>query len=205
MNHNYLIAALGGLVMTLSGCSSQPVSNQELPTSAAESDLAYLIGPGDVLQIFVWRNPELTVTVPVRPDGKITTPLVEDAIASGKTASQLAREMERRLALYVKDPVVTVITQKFVGRYSEQIRVVGQAAEPRSLSYNANMTLLDVIIEVGGLTEFADGNNARIVRTLNGKQHQVTVRLDDLIKRGDISANVRMLPGDILIIPESWF
>jgi polysaccharide export outer membrane protein len=143
--------------------------------------------------------------VTVRPDGKIATPLVEDVVASGKTPVQLARDMEQQLAQYIKNPVVTVMVQQFVGSYGQQIRIIGEAAEPRAIPYNEDITLLDVMIAVGGLTEFASGNDASIVRTVNGKQQQYRVRLDDLVKQGDISANVNMQPGDILIIPESWF
>ncbi len=165
----------------------------------------YVIGAGDNINIFVWGNPELSTSVPVRPDGRITTPLAEDVQASGKTPSQLAREMEARLSRYIKNPVVTVTVSSFVGRASEQIRVVGEAAQPQSLPYRENMTLLDVMIAVGGLTEFAAGNRATLVRTVNGERKQYRVRVDDLIRDGDIRANVDMLPGDVLIIPEAWF
>lgn len=213
MLRDFLVMTACALGIIVSGCAGQntAVENDSSASSSPSSPEReakgeeYLIGPGDQLQIFVWRNPELSTIVPVRPDGKITTPLVEDVLASGKTATELAREMEKRLAFYVKSPIVTVTVQEFVGRYSEQIRVVGEAATPKSLSYSANMTLLDVIIDVGGLTEFANGNKATIVRSANGKRQQINVRLDDLIKRGDISANIKMMPGDILIIPESWF
>lgn len=144
------------------------------------------------------------MTVPVRPDGKITTPLVEDLPASGKTPTQLARDVEKALSKYIQEPVVTVIVNGFVGPYSEQIRVIGQATKPQALPYRENMTLLDVLIMVGGITEFADGNKASILRIAGGNQ-QFNVRLNDLVKDGDISANVRMRPGDVLIIPESWF
>lgn len=199
---NFLIVYL---LVALMGCSQPMTVAGSVSPAPSKSDSDYLIGPGDSLQVFVWRNPELSATVPVRPDGKITTPLVEDVVASGKTSTQLAREMEQRLALYVKSPVVTVTVTKFVGRFSEQIRVVGEAAKPQSLAYRENMTLLDVLIDVGGLTEFANGNKARIIRVKNGKQRQFIVRLDDLLKQGDITANISMEPGDILIIPESWF
>ena len=205
MAHRYGNLIFVFVLILLAGCSNQPTVADVTAPQLTKHAGDYLIGPGDSLQVFVWRNPELSSTVPVRPDGKITTPLVEDVIASGKTSSQLAREMEQRLALYVKNPVVTITVTRFVGRFSEQIRVVGEAAKPQSLSYRENMTLLDVLIDVGGLTEFANGNDARIIRTQQGKQRQFTVRLDDLIKQGDISANVDMMPGDILIIPESWF
>ncbi len=166
---------------------------------------AYVVGPGDTLQVFVWGNTELSTTVPVRPDGRITTPLVEDLDASGKTPTEIAREMEQRLARYVKHPVVTVTVTQFIGRSTEQIRVVGQATAPRTIPYSADLTLLDVVIAVGGLTEFAAGNRASIIRRSDGKQVKFPVRLNDLIKNGDITANVDMLPGDILIIPEAWF
>lgn len=205
MINRYWSTLFAVYLLALMGCS-QPITVAEtIAPPPSKSDADYLIGPGDSLQVFVWRNPELSATVPVRPDGKITTPLVEDVVASGKTSTQLAREMEQRLALYVKSPVVTVTVIKFVGRFSEQIRVVGEAAKPQSLAYRENMTLLDVLIDVGGLTEFANGNKARIIREKDGKQRQFIVRLDDLVKQGDITANITMMPGDILIIPESWF
>jgi polysaccharide export outer membrane protein len=165
----------------------------------------YVIGPGDSLSVFVWGDNELSTEVVVRPDGLITTPLVEDLQASGRTPTELARDLEKRLSIFVKNPKVTVSVTNFVGRYTEQVRVVGQAAQPQSLPYRDGMTLLDVIISVGGLTEFAAGNKATIVRKAGGKTHQFRVRLDDLIRDGDISANTRMMPGDVLIIPETWF
>ena len=190
-------------VWMLAACSSRYVSMEAATPDTSSPE--YLIGPGDTLQIFVWGNADLSASVPVRPDGRITVPLVEDLVASGKTSSQLARELEVHLSKYVKNPVVSVVVTGFVGRYSEQIRVVGQATEPKMLPFRANMTLLDVMIEVGGLTEFAAGNRASIVRTTNGEQKQFKVYLDDLIKDGDISRNVKMYPGDVLIIPEAWF
>ncbi len=193
----------------LTGCPLQLFQNDMAAAPVKAAPVAenrdYVIGPGDSLQVFVWGNPDLSSTVPVRPDGKITTPLVEDVLASGKTPSRLAREMERRLSRYVKHPVVTVTVTEFVGRASEQVRVVGQAVAPRMIPYNENLTLLDVMIAAGGLTEFAAGNRASIVREAGGRKSQFNVRLDDLIKNGDISANVEMQPGDILIIPEAWF
>ncbi len=147
----------------------------------------------------------MSASVPVRPDGKITTPLIEDVQASGKTPTELAREMETRLGKYIKNPVVTVIVTSFVGRFSEQIRVVGQATRPQSLPYRENLSLLDVMISVGGLTDFAAGNSASLIRTEDGKQKQYRLRIDDLINDGDISANVALRPGDIVIIPEAWF
>ena len=163
-----------------------------------------MIGPGDVVNITVWRNPELSMQVTVRPDGRISGPLVEDLQAIGKTPTELAREMEKVLAKYIQDPVVTVIVSGFSGPYSEQIRVVGQAARPQALPYRQNMTLLDVMIAVGGITDFAAGNRAVLMRPRDGNK-QYTVRLWDLLKRGDVTANVEVQPGDVIIIPEAWF
>lgn len=174
---------------------------------ASEADVKheYLIGPGDTISINVWRNPEVSQSVPVRPDGKISTPLVEDLPASGKTTTQLARDIEQVLGKFLQQPVVTVIVTGFVGPYSEQVRVIGQAAKPQALPYRQGMSVMDVLIAVGGLAEFAAGNRASIVRTVNGRQHKIPVRLDDLLKKGEISANMPMRPGDVLIIPESFF
>jgi len=201
-----VIVILFLMSLLLSACAPQstlPILNpQDLTLPKSEH---YLMGPGDVLSVFVWGNPDLTTEVTVRPDGMISTPLVEDVVASGKTPAQLARDMESQLVRYIKSPVVTVIVKQFNGTFAQQIRVVGEAAQPKAIPYREKMTLLDVMIAVGGLTEFAAGNNARIIRTVNQKQNQVPVRLEDLVKLGDISANVYMLPGDVLIIPESWF
>ncbi|HMV16495.1 MAG TPA: polysaccharide export protein [Zoogloea sp.] len=174
------------------------------PATATTPEYNYLIGPGDKVNIVVWRNPELSMTVPVRPDGKITTPLVEDLPASGRDSSTLAREIEKALSKYIRDPVVTVIVTDFVGPYAEQVRVVGEVARPQTLSYKQKMTLLDVMIAVGGLTDFADGNRAKILRTSDNNA-EYGVRLRDLIKRGDVSANAEVKPGDVVIIPQSWF
>lgn len=165
----------------------------------------YVIGAGDELQVFVWGNPELSVSVPVKPDGTITTPLVEDVIASGKTSTQLARDVEVRLQQYVKSPVVTVTVTRFVGRYSEQIRVIGAATRPVALPYRQNMTLLDVLIAVGGISEFASGNRSSVVREHETGVEKIRVRLDDMLNGGDMSQNMLMQPGDILVIPESLF
>ena len=185
------------------GCATQS-SYPPAPTQAAVDDYTYIIGAGDNLNIIVWRNPELSMAVPVRPDGKLAAPLVEEIVAQGKTSTELARDVEKQLSKYVRDPVVTVLVTTFVGPYSEQIRVVGEAARPQFLSYKKNMTLLDVMIAVGGLTDFAAGNKATILRTGDGGK-QYAVRLKDLIKRGDVTANVEMKPGDILVIPQSLF
>ena len=185
---------------SLAACSSHPPA----PTSAATADYSYKIGPGDNLNIVVWRNPELSMSVPVRPDGKMSSPLIDDLDAMGKDPTTLARDIEKELAKFIRDPVVTVIVTGFVGPYSEQIRVVGQAAKPQILAYKQKMTILDVMIAVGGITDFADGNRATILRTAENNA-QYRVRLKDLIKNGDVSANVEMKPGDVVIIPQSWF
>lgn len=199
------------LTVGLAGCSGihwNPFTSPhpDAPGGARSGDdYVYVIGPGDQLEIFVWRNPELSKTVPVRPDGRISAPLIEDVNASGRTPTALARELETALSEYVRDPIVTVTVQGFSGEYYEQIRVVGEAAEPRALPYSKNMTVLDVVIAAGGLTEFAAGNRASIVRGGSSSGTQYNVRLDDLIKGGDMTANAVMEPGDILIIPEAWF
>jgi polysaccharide export outer membrane protein len=191
--------------LLLSGCAITEYPLLEGGPAPAQVTPDYIIGAGDSVNIFVWRNPELSSSVPVRPDGKITTPLIEDVPASGKTPTQLARDMEKELGVYVKNPVVTVMMSGFRGPYSQQIRVVGQATNPRALTYRDQMTLLDLMIAVGGLTQFAAGNRSTVVRYVDGEWQQFTVRIDDLINDADISANAYMLPGDILIIPESWF
>lgn len=186
--------------LALGACASHP----QAPKNAATSDYNYKIGPGDTLNIVVWRNPELSMSVPVRPDGKLTAPLIEDLPAMGKDSTSLARDIEKELAKFIRDPVVTVIVTGFVGPYSEQIRVVGAAAKPQILAYKQKMTILDVMIAVGGITDFADGNGAIILRTSDNNA-QFRVRLKDLVKNGDVSANVEMKPGDVVIIPQSWF
>jgi polysaccharide export outer membrane protein len=189
--------------LLLSACGLLPGNNLPLaPTNASTQDYSYIIGPGDNLNIIVWRNPELSMSVPVRPDGKFSTPLIDELVAQGKNSVEIARDIEKLLGKYVRDPVVTVIVTGFVGPYDQQIRVVGEAAKPQVLAYKQKMTALDVMIAVGGLTDFAAGNDATILR--DGSK-QYTVRLKDLVKRGDISANVEMKPGDILIIPQSFF
>lgn len=197
-----LATLLAIAALSLAGCMSQPYP--PAPRDAATTDYAYHIGPLDVVNVIVWRNPELSMTVPVRPDGKISTPLVDDLLALGKTPSELERDMEKALVKYIRDPVVTVVVTNFVGPTEEQVRVTGEAAKPQILAYRKNMTVLDVMIAAGGLTDFADGNGARIYRPGEGGK-VYSVRLKDLVKRGDISANVEMKPGDILIIPQSWF
>jgi polysaccharide biosynthesis/export protein len=189
------------LVSLLAACGTRL---PPAPTAAATPEYRYLIGPLDAVNVIVWRNPELSINAPVRPDGRISVPLVEDIQALGRNPTDLARDIEKALSKFIRDPVVTVMVSNFQGPYSEQIRVIGEAARPQSVPYRQNMTLLDVMVLVGGLTDFADGNGAVLVRgTEGGKQY--SVRLRDLIKRGDIAANVDVKPGDILIIPQSWF
>ncbi|MEY3200932.1 MAG: hypothetical protein RIR70_482 [Pseudomonadota bacterium] len=195
------IGVCAGLLM-LAGC--QTTSHPPAPPNVATPEYNYLIGPGDAVNIVVWRNPELSTSVPVRPDGKITTALVEDLPAMGKDATTLARDIEKALAKYIRDPIVTVVVTSFNGPYSEQIRVVGEAARPQALSYRQKMTLLDLMIAVGGITDFADGNGAKILRASEGNK-LYSVRLKDLLRRGDTTANVELKPGDVLIIPQSWF
>jgi polysaccharide export outer membrane protein len=166
---------------------------------------AYIIGAGDSIQIFVWHNADLTAHVPVRPDGRVSIPLVEDIPCAGKTPTQLARDIEQILRKYVQDPIVTVIVDSFVGLPSQQIRVVGEAAQPKALPYRADMTVLDAMIAVGGLTQYAAGNRAKLTRNVNGRPVTTTVRLQDLLQDADLSANVPVQPGDILIIPQSFF
>jgi polysaccharide biosynthesis/export protein len=198
------------MLALLSSCSGG--GRPELPASSfvagreAPSE-EYIIGPLDQLNIFVWRNPELSTKVQVRPDGRITTPLISDMPAVGKTPAMLADDLKLALSEYIKDPIVSVIVENFSGTYSQQIRVVGATEKPASLPYRANMTILDAMIAVGGLSEFAAGNRARLVRfdPRGGKQREFKLRLADLLKNGDTSANVRLEPGDVVIIPQSMF
>ncbi|TAK91088.1 MAG: sugar ABC transporter substrate-binding protein [Burkholderiaceae bacterium] len=196
--------ALGTIaVITLAAAAGCASNLPPAPKSADGSQPNYLIGPGDNVNIIVWRNPELSMSVPVRPDGMVTTPLVEDVPASNKTPTELARDLEKALSKYIQSPVVTVIVTGFVGPYSQQIRVVGQAARPQALSYRSRMTLMDVMIAVGGTNDFAAGNRAILLRSENNQEYGI--RIDDLLKKGDLSANVEMRPGDVIVIPESWF
>jgi polysaccharide export outer membrane protein len=164
----------------------------------------YRIGPGDSLQIYVWQNPDLSVTVPVRQDGKVSTPLVEDMLAAGKTASELARDIERVLSEYVRSPKVNIFVLNAVSALS-QVKVTGQVKTPEALPYHEGMTVLDAVLATGGLTEFAAGNRARVVRTVDGKQREIRIRLDRLLEKGDMSQNIALQPGDVLLIPQSRF
>jgi polysaccharide biosynthesis/export protein len=190
-------------VAAIAACSTTP-EYPAAPQTAATPDYLYKLGPGDSVSIVVWRNPEISTSVTIRPDGKITAPLFEDLPALGRDPTTLARDIEKALSKYIRDPVVTVIVAGGVGPYPEQIRVVGEATKPQALSYKQGMTLLDLMIVVGGLTDFADGNKALIMRASEGGK-LYSVRLKDLLKRGDISANVDVKPGDILLVPQSWF
>jgi polysaccharide biosynthesis/export protein len=205
-----VLAGVGVMAALLSGCSGG--NRPELPPAGSVAGREapseeYVIGPMDQLNVFVWRNPELSAKVQVRPDGRITTPLISDMPAVGKTPAMLADDLKYALGEYIKDPIVSVIVENFSGTYSQQVRVVGATEKPASIPYRANMTALDAMIAVGGLSEFASGNRARLVRNdqQTGKQREYKIRLGDLLKNGDISANVRLEPGDVIIIPESMF
>ncbi len=212
-----LSMVLGVSLMTVSACTGNGILDrafgfrqlEELPPAPfvppnEGPGPSYIIGPLDNLNIFVWRSPDLSVPVTVRPDGRFAMPLVDDLEATGKTPTQLARDIEAALDSYISTPIVTVIVGGFTGPFSQQVRVVGEAAEPQSIPYRANMTLLDVMISVGGLTDFAAGDRSRLIRFENGEQKEYGVRIDDLIRDGDINANVKILPGDVIIIPESF-
>lgn len=201
--HRILLPLL--LASLLSACASKPLYPPAPAKADGASDWTYLLGPGDSVSVFVWGNPEVSGSFPIRPDGKMTMNLVEDMPATGKTPTQLAREIEKVLGKYIQDPIVTVIVGGGVGPFSQQIRVLGQATKPQTLNYREHMSLLDLMIAVGGITDFAAGNRASILRVVDGKPQQFGVRLDDLIKDADVSANVELRPGDVLIIPERWF
>lgn len=200
----YRIGSVLGLVC-LAACGGSNAVLAVPDAQALRQVSDYQIGPGDSLQIFVFDQPDLSTVVQVRPDGRISTPLVEDLQAAGRTPTQLARDIESVLSQYVRGPVVTVIVQGFVGDVGQQIRVVGQASEPQALQYREGMTVLDVVIAVGGLSEFASGNRARIIRRINGENVEIRVRLDDLLNEGQIEENVPMFPGDVLVIPQTIF
>jgi polysaccharide export outer membrane protein len=200
--HGVAVVLLLLLAACAGGMPPAPQSVQNMPATAPD----YRIGPLDTVQINVWQSPEFSTTVPVRPDGRISTPMIEDLDAAGKTPSQLARDIEKQLKTFVQDPLVTVMVSGFNGPFDQQVRVVGEALQPRAIPYRERMTILDVMIEVGGLTEFAAGNRAVLARNSGTENKQTfNVRLNDLLRDGDIAANVPVLPGDVLIIPQSWF
>ena len=207
-----MIMSASVAAVALTGCAGGTSSGPQLPPASFVSQQEgpgeeYVIGPLDELSVFVWRNPELGAKVQVRPDGRITTPLITDMPAIGKTPAMLAEDIKLQLGQYIKDPLVSVIVNKFSGTYSQQIRIIGATSKPSSLPYRANMTLLDAMITVGGLSEYAAGNKARLIRTDKGTgtQTEYALRLDDLIKRGQSKANVKLEPGDVIIMPESMF
>ena len=200
---------LGWLVLSplIISCASAPApapTATPTPAEAKAPDSNYIIGPGDKLEVFVWRNPELSVTVPVRPDGKISTPLVEDMVAVGKTPPQLARDMEKVLSEYVRAPKVNIIVTEAISE-SSRVQVVGQVTHPQALAYHEGMHVFDAILAVGGLTQFASGNRARIVRKENGKETTIHVKVADLVNSGDVKQNVLLKPGDVLVVPQSIF
>lgn len=196
------VMAIMAIGLVLGGCGT---THERLGEAGELLDYEYVIGPGDSIDIFVWNNPEVSTTVPVRPDGRVSAPLVDQVFASGKTPTQLARDIEKSLSEYIKDPLVTVMVGGFTGRFDQQVRIVGEATNPSAIPYRQDMSLLDALIAAGGLTEFAAGNRAVIIRNIDGKPVTGGVRIDDLLQDGDISQNVAMRPGDILIIPEAWF
>jgi polysaccharide export outer membrane protein len=201
-------------VAAMTGCSSTPtyppapvLAPPPVHVKPPQSDWLYLLGPGDTVNVFVWRNPEVSGSFPIRPDGKMTMNLIEDLQASNKTPTQLARDIEKALSKYIQEPIVTVIVSGGIGPYNQQIRVLGQATTPKAMGYVEGMSLVDVMIAAGGLTDYADGNKAYISRivTEDRERVQLGVRLDDLLQDGDSTANVEMRPGDVLVIPESFF
>jgi polysaccharide export outer membrane protein len=204
-----LVRKLGILIFTtglLGVTACAPTGPSAPPISSTPAETAdYIIGPGDSLQISVWHNAELSINVPVRPDGRISTPLVNDIVAAGRTPEELGHDIEGRLKTFVSDPTVTVIVSNFVGAYDQQVRIIGEAVAPKAIPFQAHMTALDAMIAAGGLTPFASGNRAKIVRKVNGKDENLTVRLSDLLKSGDLTANTDLRPGDIIIIPQSFF
>jgi polysaccharide biosynthesis/export protein len=205
---NPLVTRCLALVLLAIAPASQAAETPPAPAPQAAPPMAvdstYVIGPGDVLQVFVWRQPELTVSVPVRPDGKVSTPLVEDMVAVGKTPSQLAREMERVLSEYVRSPQVNVIVSTPVSTLS-QVKIIGQVEKPQALPFREGLTALDAVLAVGGLAPFAAGNRAKLVRSENGKQREIRLKLDDLVNKGDMRQNIPLKPGDVLVVPESRF
>jgi len=213
MRASQLLMGVSLVSIALSGCAGGPSGGRELPSAAFVNSGGdspseeYVIGPLDQLTIFVWRNPELGAKVQVRPDGRITTPLISDMSAVGKTPAQLSEDIKAELSKYIRDPRVSVIIENFSGTYSQQVRIIGATEKPASLPYRANMTLLDAMIAVGGLSEFAAGDRARLIRAdrASGKQVEYKLRLNKLLKQGDSSANVKLEPGDVIIIPTSAF
>jgi polysaccharide export outer membrane protein len=211
MNHHNSSRVLGvlacflGIALALSACSSsRPLPASLLAQKGVVEPTDYRIGAGDQLRIFVWRNEELSAQVVVRPDGRISMPLVDDMVAEGKTPTELARDLEKVLADYVRSPEVNVIVQSFVGTFNDQIRVIGQAVNPRAISYRAGMTILDVLLEVGGLRDRAAANRVKVLRKKGTTNQEISVKLDNLLS-GDLSQNIAMIPGDVVVIPTAVF
>ena len=211
MSLSKYMKTLGFLILVAASAASAvepavaPATAPSIASAAPTAATAdYLIGPGDTLQVFVWRNPDLTVTVPVRPDGKISTPLVEDMVAVGKTPSELARDIEKALAVYVKSPEVNVIVTLPASAFS-QVKVIGQVLHPQAIPYRSGMTVLDAVLAVGGLSQFAAGNRAHLMRNVNGKSQEFKVKLGALVNDGDMKQNLALQPGDVLVVPESRF
>ncbi len=200
----FLIASAPVVAPAADGPQPERAAAAPVAPAGAASDPQYIIGPGDQLQVFVWRNDDLSVTVPVKPDGRITTPLVEDMQASGKTAAQLARDIEKVLAQYIRTPQVNIIVTAPLSLYSA-VKVVGQVKSPQSIPYREGLTVLDAVLTGGGLTDFAAGNRAKIIRRENGRTTEVKVRIKDMVEHGDLRTNVPLRPGDTLIVPESRF
>ena len=214
INKHFARASIVLAVAAATGCSSTPTyppAPRYAPPPVSQdmriSGWTYLLGPGDSVNVFVWRNPEVSGSFPIRPDGKMTMNLIEDMQAAGKTPTQLARDIEKALSKYIQEPIATVIVSGGIGPYNQQVRVLGEAADPKAMGYVEGMSLVDVMISVGGLTDFADGNKAYISRFVkeDGERVQLGVRLEDLLRDGDSTAAVEMRPGDVLVIPESWF
>ncbi|MEE9330269.1 MAG: XrtA/PEP-CTERM system exopolysaccharide export protein [Parvularculaceae bacterium] len=202
------LSASKPLFSSKSAKAKRPQLESQVPLTTAEAIEAspdYLIGPLDKLQIFVWRAPELSQDITVRPDGRLSSPLIEDMVAAGKTPSQLAQDLEGALSSYVKSPEVTVIVSQFSSTFDQQVRVLGEAQQPAALPYQAGMTVLDVMVAVGGLTEFAAGNRAKLIRGRGAEQKTYRIKLDNLMRKADVRANVPVLPGDVILIPESIF
>lgn len=199
--------AMAAMVL-LAACATEktlPMPSAEIMTGTYTNASDYRIGPGDVLNVTVWHNADLSGSLTVRPDGRISMPLIGETVAAGRTPADLGRELQDKFRPFVKDPLVTVTPTQFVGPFSRQVRVIGEAVQPRAIPYTANMTVLDVMIAVGGLTRYADGDRAEIVRNVLGTQQTYEVHLDSLIRDGDITSNVAVQPGDILIIPQRFF
>ncbi len=202
-----LLKSVFAVLMTslfLQSAVAQTPPAEAPPSGVAPVSADYLIGPGDTLQIFVWQNPELSVTVPVRPDGRISTPLVEDTLAVGKTPVQLATDLETALAVFIRTPKVSVIVSQAVGALS-QVQVIGQVTRPSGVPYRAGLRVLDALLAVEGLSEFAAPNRAMLIRTENGKETKIRIRIGDLLDSGDLEQNLLLQPGDVIVVPQTWF